>query len=112
MAATKKRSTKVPAEPTEKALSLVWVGLDDSPVRAVNNTICQIHEDLFVMSFGFTNPPVLIGTPAVVKKQIEALDTVRVTPVARIAVTEAHLESIIKVFRDGLTRYRKQRDIK
>ena len=110
MAATKKKSTKAPAEPFEKALSLVWVGLDDSPVRAVNNTISQVHDDLFILSFGFTNPPVLVGTPKAIKEQMDSLERVLVTPVARIAVTEAHLEKVIGIFRDTLNRYRKQKD--
>ena len=109
MAATKKK-TKTPAEPFEKALSLVWVGLEDTPVGTVNNTICQIHEDLFIVSFGFTNPPVLVGTAAEIKKRIEAIESVRVTPVTRIAVTEAHMQNIIKAFQHSLKRYRKQKD--
>ena len=113
MATTKKKTTKAaPKEPVEKAVSLVWVGLEDTPVGSVNNTICQIHDDLFIMSFGFTNPPVLVGTAAQIQKQIEAVEAVRVTPVARIAVTEAHLENIIKAFRESLNRYRKQKDHK
>lgn len=110
MAATKK-TTKTQTEPFQRAVSLVWVGLEDTPVGTVNNTICQIHDDLFIMSFGFTNPPVLVGTPTQVKAQIEAVEAVRVTPVARIAVTEQHLESIIKALKSSLTRYRKQKDV-
>ena len=112
MATTKKKPTKAPKEPVEKAISLVWVGLEDTPVRSVTNTICQIHEDLFIVSFGFTNPPILVGTAAEVRKQIDAVEAVRVTPVARMAVTEAHMENIIKVFQDSLKRYRKQKDDK
>ena len=111
MAATKK-TTKKQTEPFQKAVSLVWVGLEDTPVGTVNNTICQIHDDLFIMSFGFTNPPVLVGTPTAIKEKIDSLDAVRVTPVARIAVTEDHLENMIKVLRGSLNRYRKQKDVK
>ena len=57
-------------------------------------------------------PPVLVGTAATIKKQLGSLEAVQVTPVARIAVTEVHMENIIKAFQDTLRRYRKQKDAK
>lgn len=111
MAVTKKKATKTPAEPVEKRISLVWVGLEDTPVGSVNNTLCQVHDDLFIVSFGFTNPPLLIGSPAAIKKQIEAVEAVQVTPVTRIAVTEAHMGKIIKALQDTLRLYRKQKKV-
>ena len=106
----KKPAAALTKEPAEKELSLVWAGLEATPVRSVNNTICQFHEDLFIVGFGFTNPPVLIGSAAAIKEQIGSLEAVLVTPVARIGVTEAHLKNIIKAFQDTLKRYQKQKD--
>ena len=110
MATPRKKSTKAPEEPVEKVISLVWVGLDGMPVRAVNNTVCQVHDGLFIVSFGFTNPPLFAGTAKEIRAQIEATDAVPVTSVARIAVTEAHMEKVIKAFQDTLNRHRKQKD--
>ena len=91
------------------AVSMVWVGVEDEPVRAVNNLIAQFHDESFIVSFGFANPPVLMGTKAQIKKQIASIDAVRVTTVARMAMTESQMEKTIKVLQTNLKRYRKQK---
>lgn len=102
--ATKTR--KQPKGVEVKTIPLSWPGIEDSPVHAVTNIISQFEGDLFVLTFGFTNPPVLLGTPAEIQKKVESIHSVKVSTVGRIALTEAQLEKTIDALQLSLKRYR------
>ena len=90
------------AAPTEgKRVPLVWVGLEDYPVRSANNVLSQINEDLFVISFGYTNSPVIVGgSKKAIEEQVAAVSAVPVTPIVRVALTEDQMDKTIKVLQD------------
>jgi hypothetical protein len=83
---------------------VVWVGLTDMPVIASNTLISQFHKDLFILNFGFVNAPPLMGTPEEVKKQVEAIGSITVTPIARLALTENEIARVIKILEENLDR--------
>lgn len=94
-----------------REVPLVWVGLEDMPVRTANNYISQVIEDLFVVTFGFTNAPLILpGTPDEVAEQVAAVSVVTVTPVVRVAMTEGQLEKVIAGFQDNLKRFRAKKE--
>ena len=96
------------AAPTEgKQVPLVWVGLEDLPVRTANNMISQINEDLFVITFGYTNAPAIVaGSKKSVEEQVAAVSAVPVTPIARVALTEDQMAKTVKTLQATLKRFR------
>lgn len=111
-----KKVTGKAAKPADegRAVPLLWVGLDDLPARTATNVVIQYHEDLFIMAWGFTNPPILLGTKAEKQKQIDEIVAVTVTPFAKVTLTEAQLEKTIKALQTGLknAKAQKARDTK
>ena len=104
------KSKKPPKGIEVREVPLVWVGLDEIPVRTVTNAISQGAEDgLFTISFGYTNAPALIGSKSEIRKQLEGITSVSVSPVVRIALTESQLAKTIKTLQTTLKRYRTQK---
>ena len=104
-ASTGKKPEK--SEIRQVSVPLSWTGVEDCPVLTVTNMMSQFDGDLFVLSFGFNNPPVLMGTPQQVKQQAESVKAIRVSTVSRISLTENQLEKTIKTLQINLKRYRK-----
>jgi hypothetical protein len=81
-------------------LPVLWVGLDEIPVRAVNQFVLQNEAGEYFLVAGVLTPPVILGTPDRVRAQLESLGHVEVQPVARLAMNERR----IKELRDLLNR--------
>lgn len=97
-------------EAKAKQVPLVWVGLEDMPVRAANNFIGQVNEELFILTFGFNNTPLIVpGSKEEVAEQVAAIRAVNVTPVARIALTENQVAKTIGSLQDILKRFQAQK---
>ena len=105
----KKTAAKKPPPDEGRAVPLVWVGLEDVPAQVATNVMVQGHEDLFILTFGFTNLPAITGTKASRQKQLDAVGVITVTPISKVALTEAQLEKTIKTLQTNLRRYRKQK---
>lgn len=97
-------------EPEEKTLPLVWLGLEDVEVRTASHLISQFREDLFVLNFGFANPPILMGSPEEVRNTLDSMEHVVVTPIARLGLTVSAMESFVGVLQENLERYRRKAD--
>ena len=107
MAKRTKKGGPTPPGVTVKSVPLAWIGVDEQPVRAVNNAYSQFDGDgLFVLTLGMANPPPLMGGKKENQKLLDALELVTVTPVARLAMTEGHAESLMKILQTNLRQYR------
>lgn len=95
-------------EPIPDAIQvpLVWEGLEEEPVYAVNQFISQFQDDLFVVSFGLVTPPPLLGTPEQRHEQASRLGFVPISAIARLAFTEERLEHLISVLSENLGNFR------
>ncbi len=103
-----KASKRKPVDKDEiVSVPLAWVGVDDVPVRAINQAYSQFDPDgLFVLTVGIANPPPLTGGKKANKELLQSLSAVKVTPVARLAMTEAHAESVMKALQKNVKQYR------
>ena len=104
---TKKPKKTKRADPDEgRKIPLVWIGVEECPVRASNNALCQVIEDMFVLTFGFTNSPVLLGSPEEIKGIVETITSVTVTPVARVGFTAAQAERVLRALQESVEKYK------
>lgn len=97
-------------EEARKSVPLVWIGLEDLPVRTATNIVSQFQDDLFIVNVGFANPPILTGTPEEVRQKVESLDSVPVTPVVRLGLTESAMRSFASVLQENLKRFEAAKD--
>jgi hypothetical protein len=81
-------------EPDRIAVPLVWAGLDDATIVYANSFLCQFDQDLqtFILSFGQSTPPVLVGTPDEVKRQAQEIEFIQVKPLLRVSLSEVRFE--------------------
>lgn len=92
------------------SVPLVWLGVEDEPVRAVNQAYSQFDpKGLFILTLGMANPPPLMGGTGQNRKTLEAIDAVTVTTVARLAMTEAHAEAVMKILQTNLKQFRRMK---
>ncbi len=105
MADNKKKAVSKP--PASKEVPLVWVGVEEQPVRAVNQAYSQFDNNgMFIVTLGMANtPPLMLGATEN-RKILDAIELVTVTPVARLAMTEGHAESLMKALQANLKQYR------
>ena len=88
-----------PDQPEGIPVPLVWAGLEDVPIIYSNSFICQFDQDLqtFIVSFGQTTPPILIGTPDEIEQQAREIEFVQVKPVFRLALSQSRLQELVSV---------------
>ena len=94
------------------SIPLIWVGVDEQPVRSVTHAYSQFSQDgLFVLTMGMANPPVLLGDHKANQELLESLPGITVTPVARVAMTEPQTELLMKVLQANLKQYRTMKKV-
>ena len=61
---------------------LVWIGVEDVPVLAVNQILAQvIGKEEFLLAFGQVAPPILLGTDEQKREQAGLVTFAQVKPV-------------------------------
>lgn len=75
---------------------IVWVGVEDLPVYAVNKFVLQDSEGNgeYFLYAGVLTPPVVLGPEEARRQQLESLTHVEVQPVARLALNEKRLREL------------------
>jgi len=92
-------------EATTVTVPLVWVGLEEAPVRFVNQTMSTIHGDSFFVSLGTLLPPPILGTAEEQRRQAENLSSVPVQTVARFGLTHEGMKDLVNILTENLTTY-------
>ena len=88
------------AEETQKGLHVpvLWDELEDVPLVLANQVLGQVgQQGEVILTFGQLTPPLLLGTPEQQEKQANDIPFVSVKPVARLALTKAGLDDLIRV---------------
>jgi hypothetical protein len=77
------------------------------PLLYANHLVSQFQPDegMVYITFGETVPPPFVGDPEQIKEQVEALDALEITPLARLAVTPDKLRDFVRVLSDNLSKY-------
>src|SRR5262249_19874194 len=93
---------------------LLWVdwknAAEEKPVLHANQIIAQIHDHEAFLSFFQVSPPVLLGMPEEIRKQLEGMTSMRPECVARINVTPRILKKMIKVLQETIDKFEAQED--
>ena len=107
MANNKKKGASKPTSMVGKEVPLAWIGVEEKPVIAVNQAYSQFDNNgMFVLTLGIANTPPFMRGKRENQKILDAIEVVTVTPVARLAMTEGHAESLIKALQTNLKQYR------
>jgi hypothetical protein len=85
-----------------RAVPLVLVGLEDTPIQYANNFVVQFDDTAFILTIGQFGPPMLLGDEAEQRAQAEQITHVPVKVLARVAMTRARLTALISVLQKNL----------
>lgn len=86
-------------------LPIEWYYPDDLRTGHATNFIVQHTKHEFYLSFFDFPPPILLGTDEEKKEELESLDSVRATAVARVAISTGRLQELIDTLQDNLNKY-------
>ena len=89
----------------DKNIPIEWHVPEGLPTVYANNVVVQHTDSEFIVSFFQAFPPLLLGDPEQVQKQVEALEAVRAQCVAKIVITPAKMETIIGALVQNYTRF-------
>ena len=94
-------------------LRALWEGVDDVPVLFVNQALGQVGQQAeVILTFGQLVPPAILGeTPEERVSQASALTHIPIKPVARLAMTRAGLEELMRILRETAENYDKVREL-
>jgi hypothetical protein len=77
---------------------VLWDGVEDVPLTLANQVLAQVgHQGEVILTFGQITPPILVGKPEQQAAQAEEIPFVAVKPVARVALTKAGLDDLVRV---------------
>lgn len=94
-------------------IPVVWEGLENVPVVLVNNALGQVgQQDEIIVSFGQLTPPVLYGDLEQQRDQARQIERLAVRPVARLGLTRASLDDLIRILNRTRDNYDRSQEIK
>ncbi|MBA2713885.1 MAG: hypothetical protein H0U55_10095 [Rubrobacteraceae bacterium] len=96
------------AEDTQRSLQIpvLWDGVENVPLVLTNQVLGQVgQQGEVILTFGQVNPPLLMGTPEQQAQQAGEIPFVAVKPVARLALTKAGLDDLVRVLQDTQRNY-------
>jgi hypothetical protein len=88
------------AEESQEWLNIpvVWEELDNIPIFLANNALGQVdHQDEIILSFGQLTPPAIYGDLERQREDVQRIERLAVKPVARIGLTRAGLDDLIRI---------------
>jgi hypothetical protein len=94
-------------------IPVVWEGLENVPIVLANNALGQVgQQDEIILSFGQLTPPALYGDLERQREQAQQIERLAVKPVARLGLTRAGLDDLIRILtgtRDNYDRVQEAR---
>ncbi|MCC6458041.1 MAG: DUF3467 domain-containing protein [Caldilineaceae bacterium] len=88
-----------------KDIPIEWDFPEDLQTLYANNFLVQHSESEFIVSFFEVFPPLLLGEPEEIQKQVEQLSSIRSRCVARIVIPTQKMESFIGALVQNHTRF-------
>lgn len=89
-------------------LPIEWHYPEGLKTGYATNFIVQHTEHEFYLSFFDFPPPILLGSEEQKLEQLERLESVRPSAIARIAMTPDRMEELIEMLQDNLSKYREK----
>ena|SRR5438477_9080911 len=91
---------------TGKSVPLVYQGLDELPIMFANQFLIQNQQTEFIVAFGQQAPPLILpGTEEEQAAQLERIEFVPVSMLARFGLTEERFRELLKLMTDYLKSY-------
>jgi hypothetical protein len=94
-------------------IPVVWEGLENVPIVLANNALGQVgQQDEIILSFGQLTPPAIYGDLERQREQAQQIERLAVKPVARVGLTRAGLDDLIRILsgtRDNYDRMQEAR---
>jgi hypothetical protein len=97
----------MPAKKNRKAVPIEWCFPNNFISRYATNLAIQHSEHEFILSFFEAKPPLLIGTPEELKKQVLNIKSIKAECVARIIISAERMPTFVKVLQDNLAQFQK-----
>lgn len=85
-------------------IPIEWNISDDIVARYATNMLVQSGENEFFVSFFESRPPLLLGTPEQISKQVIGLKSVKANCVAQIIISAEKMPSFIEALQTSLKR--------
>lgn len=77
----------------------------DVATKYVNTAIVQRTDSEFVLTFFERFPPLLVGNPDQIAEQLESLESIRATCVARLVLSSSTMSELIELLQQNLDNY-------
>lgn len=81
----------------------------DFPAKYASNLVVQHTEHDFTITFFDVRPPLLVATTDDKASRLNAIETVKAQPIARIIVAASHMHDFVRVLQDNLKAYQANR---
>jgi hypothetical protein len=93
--------------PQQIQVPLAWIGAEDLPVQFANAFFGVVAPGEIILQIGSVVPPAIMGaTPEEREVSARSVSFVQVKPVARLALTPARLDELIRTLEDTRNNYR------
>ena len=93
------------------AIRVLWDGIENVPIMLTNQALGQVgQQGEVILTFGQLAPPVLAGDPDQQREQAKGIPFIPIKPVARLALTRAGLEDLIRVLKETRDNYDKAQE--
>jgi hypothetical protein len=94
-------------------IPVVWDGLENVPIALVNQALGQVgQQEEIILSFGQLTPPPLIGDMEQQQEQARRIERLAIKPVARLGLTRAGLDDLIRILNETRDNYDKIQEAK
>lgn len=100
-------------QPEGVHVTVAWQGVDDVPILFVNQVLGQLGQQAeVIVTFGQLAPPAILGeTREERERQARGITHVPIKPVARLAMTRAGLEELVRVLHKTAENYDKAQEL-
>jgi hypothetical protein len=94
-------------------IPVVWEGLEDVPILLANNALGQVgQQDEIILSFGQLTPPAIYGDMERQRQQAQELQRIAIKPVARLGLTRAALDDLIRILQGTRENFDRAQEIR
>ena len=87
----------------QKTVKVKWGDLEKIPIYFSNHALIQNIQNEFILTFGQMTGPMFLTPPT--KEELDALDSVTITPIFRVAMTPDRLIELIGALELNLRKF-------
>jgi hypothetical protein len=98
-------------ESDSRAVPIMWLGLDESPVRPMNQVIAQFDPSSpspsgeFVVTLGYVVPPIITGTDDEMRRAVDAIEYVPSQTIVRLTMNRERMLNLANALTENVERW-------